>query len=217
MLERIKKNASPSEYTGGLVNDQGLPILKTTLTYQVCNIGSESVKFRHVNKKHGIFFKHRQKWSKVTIFDSNQKQFAKGVLKPGACVSAIDNKGLDTLKREHETRLDIRAQMKPKMKSNNKLPLCSARTTKIMRFRYTDDCGVDASISCSLQNGKENIPCNGNIMHGKEGQCKNIPVSYEYKVCNNDSISIEPKQFKSNAKIGDELYGRVKKAIAPGQ
>ena len=218
MLERIQKDASPSKYTGGQVNEQGMPILKTTLTYQVCNIGSESIKFRHVMKKHGIFFKSRQKWSKVTIFDSNQKQFGKGVLKPGVCASAINNIGIDTSKRQFQTSLDLRAQMKPKRKTNQQnLPKCSSKTTKIMRFRYTNDCKVEASVSCSLQSGKENVPCNGNIIRGKEGQCKNIPVSYEYKVCNNDSISIEPKPFKSTAKVDDKLYARVKKAIAPGQ
>lgn len=61
------------------------------------------------------------------------------------------------------------------------------------------------------------IPCNENIEYKRYGKCSEIPVTYKYEVCNEESISITPDKKKSKAKLDKVNKGKVNGPIAAGQ
>ena len=72
-----------------------------------------------------------------------------------------------------------------------------------------------ANTECTLRG--TDIPCNENIEYKRYGKCSEIPVTYKYEVCNEESISITPDKKKSKAKLDKVNKGKVNGPIAAGQ
>lgn len=123
-------------YNDGKVNPQGLPFVKTSWIYNLCNGGNEDVQFLHWLDTHGVFFANK----KTLVYDENSNEFGKGVLKAGYCQSATYDSDLNSFKRKHRTDVILKARL-----NRNRQLKCDARATKKIRFRYSDDCKVEVS------------------------------------------------------------------------
>ncbi|GFH43743.1 predicted protein [Chaetoceros tenuissimus] len=145
-----------------------LPFVKTSWIYNLCNGGDEDVQFQDWLDTHGVFFANK----KTLVYDENSNEFGKGVLKAGYCQSATYDSDLNSFKRKHRTDVILKARL-----NRNRQLKCDARASKKIRFRYSDDCKVEANTECTLRG--TDIPCNENIEYRRYGKCSEIPVTYK--------------------------------------
>ena len=96
------------------------------------------------------------------------------------------------------------------MGGNSEIPNMNYEISKKFKF-------IQASVNCIIKNegSNEETPCKGNIDSSRF--CEDIPVQYQWKVCNNEDKAIRINRAKSNYKYDGKIEGDIDEVIEPKQ
>uniref|UniRef100_A0A7S3V5Y9 Uncharacterized protein n=1 Tax=Chaetoceros debilis TaxID=122233 RepID=A0A7S3V5Y9_9STRA len=191
----------------GKINDNGYPQINVRYEWEMCNMNKRSNEKVELNRRKTF----------ARLGDADQPIIVTGKIDQGDCRTYELSTSINTEDRYHTSLTQMKGLLL--VEGKRKKRKCLDYMYSSTRLQYSDDCDITANIKCNLWDAHEGDvtlnPCKGNIDYDVNGECYEVPVVYEWEVCNNENQSINVDQPESIYKLNNRDIGKIDSPLKP--